>query len=161
LAKVLYPPNDLNHPPIRCAATDQPCQARTTPRGRAADQLALAEFMQSGQFSVHLRRMRRLYRQRRDALVTALERQLSDVADVHGGSAGMHLALRLRNPHADDARMSRALQARGIVAPALSEQAIGKRVQPWRGLLLGYAQVPAEQMPALVKGLDAVVRRWG
>jgi GntR family transcriptional regulator / MocR family aminotransferase len=34
-------------------------------------------------------------------------------------------------------------------------------VQPWRGLLLGYAQVPAEQMPALVKGLDAVVRRWG
>ncbi|AOW12534.1 DNA-binding protein [Hydrogenophaga crassostreae] len=135
--------------------------ARTTPRGRAADQLALAEFMQSGQFSVHLRRMRRLYRQRRDALVAALERQLGDVADVYGGSAGMHLALRLRNPRADDAGISRALQARGIVAPALSEQAIGKRVQPWRGLLLGYAQVPVEQMPALVKGLDAVVRRWG
>nr|WP_315494414.1 PLP-dependent aminotransferase family protein [uncultured Rhodoferax sp.] len=135
--------------------------ARTTPRGRAADQLALAEFMHSGQFSLHLRRMRRLYRQRRDALVAALEQQLGDVSDVYGGSAGMHLALRLRNPRADDAAMSRDLQARGIVAPALSEQAIGTRVQPWRGFLLGYAQVPVEQMPGLVKQLAEVVRRFG
>ena len=135
--------------------------ARTTPRGRAADQLALAEFMHSGQFSLHLRRMRRLYRQRRDALVTALEQELGDVADVYGGSAGMHLALRLRNPRADDAAMSRALQAQGIVAPALSEQAMGQRVQPWRGFLLGYAQVPVEQMPGLVKQLATAVRRFG
>jgi GntR family transcriptional regulator / MocR family aminotransferase len=134
--------------------------ARTTPRGRAADQLALAEFMHSGQFSLHLRRMRRLYRQRRDALVAALEQQLGDVADVYGGSAGMHLALRLHNPRADDAAMSRALLAQGMVAPALSEQAIGNRVQPWRGFLLGYAQVPVEQMPALVARLAAAVRRF-
>ncbi len=135
--------------------------ARTAPRGRAADQLALAEFMHSGQFSLHLRRMRRLYRQRRDALVAALEAQLGDVADVYGGSAGMHLALRLRNPQADDAAMSRQLFAQGIVAPALSEQAVGQRVQPWRGFLLGYAQVPVEQMQGLVQRLAAVVHALG
>ena len=134
--------------------------ARTAPRGRAADQLALAEFLQSGQFSVHLRRMRRLYRQRRDALVLALNERLGDVADVYGGSAGMHLALRLRHACADDVQMSRELMAQGIIAPALSELAIGKRVQPWRGFLLGYAQVPAEDMPELVNRLDAVVRRF-
>ena len=71
----------------------------------------------------------------------------------------MHLALRLRNPRADDAAISRALQAQGIVAPALSAQAIGQRVQPWRGFLLGYAQVPVEQMPGLVKQLATAVRR--
>ncbi|WP_138512928.1 PLP-dependent aminotransferase family protein [Rhodoferax bucti] len=133
--------------------------SRTAPRGRAADQLALAEFMQSGQFSLHLRRMRRLYRQRRDALVAALEQQLGDVAAVHGGSAGIHLALRLRDPHADDAAMSQQLRALGIVAPALSTQAVGQRVQPWRGFLLGYAQVQVEQMPALVATLAGVVKR--
>jgi len=133
--------------------------SRTAPRGRAAEQLALAEFMQSGQFSLHLRRMRRLYRQRRDALVSELERQLGDVAVVHGGSAGIHLALRLRDPHADDAAMSRQLRQEGIVAPALSTQAVGQRVQPWRGFLLGYAQVPVEQMPALVAMLARVVRQ--
>lgn len=131
--------------------------SRTAPRGRAADQLALAEFMHSGQFSLHLRRMRRLYRQRRDALVTELEQQLGDVADVYGGSAGIHLALRLRNPRADDAAMSLRLHTLGVVAPALSTQAVGPRVQPWRGFLLGYAQVPVEQMPALVRTLAQVV----
>jgi GntR family transcriptional regulator/MocR family aminotransferase len=132
--------------------------ARTAPRGRAADQLALAEFMQSGQFSLHLRRMRRLYRQRRDALVAALEQELGDVADVYGGSAGMHLALRLRDPNADDAAMSKQLLSMGVVAPALSPQAVGQRVQPWRGFLLGYAQVPEEQIPKLVGQLAKVVR---
>jgi GntR family transcriptional regulator/MocR family aminotransferase len=56
--------------------------------------------------------------------------------------------------------MSRELMTQGIIAPALSELAIGQRVQPWRGFLLGYAQVPAEDMPELVNRLDAVVRRF-
>lgn len=131
--------------------------ARTSPRGRTADQQALADFMRSGQFSLHLRRMRRLYRQRRDALVAALRTQLGDVADVYGGSAGMHLALRLRDPDADDIAMSHALLAQGIVAPALSLHAVGTRSQPWRGFLLGYAQVPVEQIPASVRKLAQTV----
>ena len=36
---------------------------RAAPRGRTADQRALAEFIVSGQFALHLRRMRRLYRE--------------------------------------------------------------------------------------------------
>lgn len=142
------------------AALVAPLQAllhKRAPRGRVAEQWALAEFMHSGQFSLHLRRMRRLYRQRRDALVAELTRQLGDVADVHGGSAGMHLALRLRHPAADDVAMSRWLRQRGVVAPALSQHAIGQRAQPWRGFLLGYAQVPVEQMPDRVQLLARAV----
>jgi GntR family transcriptional regulator/MocR family aminotransferase len=135
--------------------------ARASPRGRTADQLALAEFMRSGQFSLHLRRMRRLYRQRRDALVAALTQQLGDVTEVFGGSAGMHLALRLRDVRRDDVQISAQLLAQGIAAPALSQHAVGQRAQPWRGLLLGYAQVPVEQMDELVAKLARVVRRAG
>jgi GntR family transcriptional regulator/MocR family aminotransferase len=140
---------------------------RSAPRGRVAEQLALAEFMHSGQFSLHLRRMRRLYRQRRDTLVAELERQLGDVdgvngvADVHGGSAGMHLVLRLRDPQADDVAMSHRLREQGLVAPALSEHAVDPGVQPWRGFVLGYAQVPAEQMADNVGLLARVVRDVG
>ena len=46
-----------------------------------------------------------------------------------------------------------------MVGPALSPQAVGQRVQPWRGFLLGYAQVPVEHMPALVSKLAQVIRR--
>jgi len=132
---------------------------RAAPRGRTAEQLALAEFITSGQFSLHLRRMRRLYRQRRDALVAALGVQLGDMATVHGGSAGMHLALRLHDGAADDVALSARLMAQhGIMAPALSLHAVGLRAQPWRGFLLGYAQVPVEAMEPLVKKLAGVVR---
>jgi GntR family transcriptional regulator/MocR family aminotransferase len=130
---------------------------RAVPRGRTADQLALAEFIRSGQFSLHLRRMRRLYRQRRDALVALLESQLGDVATVYGGSAGMHLALRLHDQTQNDVGMSAQLLKTGILAPALSLHTVGSRAQPWRGFVLGYAQVPADAMPLLVKKLARVI----
>jgi GntR family transcriptional regulator/MocR family aminotransferase len=132
---------------------------RAAPRGRTAEQRALADFIVSGQFALHLRRMRRLYRQRRDALVAALASHLGDVATVHGGTAGMHLALRLHDARSDDVALSARLMARhGIMAPALSLHAVGLRAQPWRGFLLGYAQVPVEAIEPLVKKLASVVR---
>ena len=59
-------------------------RAQSAAAGRVAEQLALAEFVTSGQFLLHLRRMRRLYRERRDALVAALEKHLGRIATVHG-----------------------------------------------------------------------------
>ncbi len=124
--------------------------ARANPRGRSADQLALAEFLHGGQFALHLRRMRRIYKQRRDALVAALEHHLGHIATVTGGTAGMHLALRLHDATLDDVGMSERALARGVVAHSLSSHAIGRELG-WRGFVLGYAQVPAEKMDQLVK----------
>jgi len=131
-------------------------RAQSSARGRVAEQLALAEFLRSGQFALHLRRMRRLYRQRRDALVAALQKHLGSVATVHGGSAGMHLALRFTRADLDDHAISAQALEHGIVAEALS----GKDTQGtsgWKGLMLGYAQVPAERMEGLVKQLAAIL----
>lgn len=124
--------------------------------GRVAEQLALAEFLRSGQFALHVRRMRRLYRQRRDALVAALERHLGSVASVHGGSAGMHLALRFRDGEMDDGAVSARALAHGIVVNALSRHDTHGG-SGWRGLMLGYAQVPVERMDELVKRLAAII----
>ena len=132
-------------------------RAQSSARGRVAEQLALAEFLRSGQFVLHLRRMRRLYRQRRDALVVALERHLGSVATVHGGSAGMHLALRFKDVMLDDVAISMQALEHGIVVNALSRQDT-QGDSGWKGLMLGYAQVPAEQMEGLVKQLAAIIR---
>jgi GntR family transcriptional regulator/MocR family aminotransferase len=131
-------------------------RAQSAARGRVAEQLALAEFLHSGQFALHLRRMRRLYRQRRDALVAALERHLGSVASVHGGSAGMHLALRFELDELDDEAIGAQLRTHGILVQPLSAQAVGG-VSEWRGMTLGYAQVPAAQMDGLARQLAAVV----
>ncbi|NYE64018.1 GntR family transcriptional regulator/MocR family aminotransferase [Duganella sp. 1224] len=131
-------------------------RAQSSARGRVAEQLALAEFLRSGQFALHLRRMRRLYRQRRDALVAALERHLGSVATVHGGSAGMHLSLRFNDARIDDVAIVAQAQEHGIAVNALSTHDT-QGDSGWKGLMLGYAQVPAEQMEGLVKQLAALV----
>lgn len=131
-------------------------RAQSSARGRPAEQLALAEFLRSGQFALHLRRMRRLYRQRRDALVAALARHLGSVATVHGGSAGMHLSLRFNDERIDDVTVAAQAARQGIAVNALSAHDT-QASSDWKGLMLGYAQVPSEQMDDLVKRLAAVV----
>jgi GntR family transcriptional regulator/MocR family aminotransferase len=162
---------------------------KTTLRGRSLDQLTLATFIRDGHFARHLRRMRRLYQQRRNALVAALEQHLAGKVSIHGASAGMHLALRFHRQgqngkaiHAkeihekpiDDRQIARAALAHGIVAPALSAHALAPHTsitqtpgpeiaEPadhgWCGLILGYAQVPQAQIEPLVQKLAQVVRQ--
>ena len=131
-------------------------RAQSAAAGRTAEQLALAEFLRSGEFALHLRRMRRLYRQRRDALVEALGRHLGGHAVVEGASAGMHLALRLPADGIADVEIVRRARAQGIVVNALSAHAVPGGA-PVNGLLLGYAQVPVERMDALVERLAGVM----
>ncbi|NVM75946.1 GntR family transcriptional regulator/MocR family aminotransferase [Duganella sp. SG902] len=131
-------------------------RAQSSARGRVAEQLALAEFLRSGQFVLHLRRMRRLYRQRRDALVAALEKHLGSVATVHGGSAGMHLSLRFNDARIDDVEVTAQAERHGIAVNALSQHDT-QGDSGWKGLMLGYAQVPAERMEGLVKQLAALI----
>ncbi|KQV33770.1 PLP-dependent aminotransferase family protein [Massilia sp. Root335] len=132
-------------------------RAQSSAAGRTAEQLALAGFLRSGEFALHLRRMRRLYRQRRDALVEALDRHLGDRAVVEGASAGMHLALRLPAGGPADVEIVRRAREQGIVVNALSTHALPGG-PPCNGLLLGYAQVPAERMDELVLRLAGAIR---
>src|SRR5450830_1179896 len=135
--------------------------ARMAPHGRAADQLALADFLRSGQFSLHLRRMRRLYRSRRDALLAALMPLLDESIGVHGSSAGMHLTLRFMGAGRDtlvDTEIAAAALAQGVVARALSEQATSLTPSGWTGLMLGYSQVDAG---AMADGVAVLARLLG
>jgi GntR family transcriptional regulator/MocR family aminotransferase len=58
------------------------------------EQATLADFMASGGYLRHLRRIRKLYLARRNALVGALQYHFG-AADVIGAEAGMHLVWRL------------------------------------------------------------------
>lgn len=126
--------------------------------GRVADQLALAGLLRSGQFGLHLRRMRRLYRSRRDQLLESIGRHAGDIATVHGQSAGIHLSLRFNDDALDDASVATRLLDAGIVARALSAHTTGLRQHGWNGLLLGYSQVDGGQIDELVRRLVQAMR---
>ncbi len=127
--------------------------------GHRHEQLAMAEFIESGQFSRHLGRMRRLYRDRQQALRLALQRHLKVPHQIEGGYCGLHLTVRL--PAQFDDRKIAAEALRHRIAPsALS----GFAMQPLatdNGLVLGYGNTSAELFEPLVKRLSQLARASG
>ena len=117
-------------------------------------QPALAAFIEEGHFAQHLRRMRRLYAARQEALLDAGRRHLAGLLELSPDAAGMHLVAglgaRLAGRAHDTACAERALQS-GVAAPALSAYYQG--VPGREGLLLGYAAVPEPEIDRAARRL--------
>jgi GntR family transcriptional regulator/MocR family aminotransferase len=71
------------------------------------EQAALADFIAEGHLDRHVRRMRRIYKRRRDVLLDALARHFGDAAAIRGDAAGMHMSVRFRAAAAMQARAER------------------------------------------------------
>jgi GntR family transcriptional regulator/MocR family aminotransferase len=61
------------------------------------EQAALADFLHDGHLERHVRRMRRVYKRRRDVLMEALDRYFGEEVEVLGDAAGMHLVVRFKS----------------------------------------------------------------
>lgn len=120
----------------------------------AIQQPALAAFMEEGHFASHIRKTRRLYAARQQALLAAAGRHLDGLLALAPDEAGMHLVARLAPALAarmdDREAAARAAQA-GLTAPPLSAFFHGKPTE--RGLLLGYAAVAEDAMDGAVARL--------
>ena len=62
------------------------------------EQAVLGDFIREGHLERHIRRMRRIYKRRRDALAEALEHQLGDRAMLVGDTAGLHAVVQIAGP---------------------------------------------------------------
>jgi GntR family transcriptional regulator / MocR family aminotransferase len=122
----------------------------------ALDQLAFADVLSRGDLDHHLRRMRPIYRRRRDVLLAALERHLSDVRPI-GASAGLHvLAWLPPGSPVDETAIVAGAQAEGIALAGLAT----RRVEPGPpGLIFGYGAIDAEAIDEGIERLAAVVAR--
>jgi GntR family transcriptional regulator/MocR family aminotransferase len=126
-------------------------------RGHVAEQIALADFIDSGQFARHLRRMRQRYGQRRDALEAALDRHLRGSVTVSASAGGMHLSARLELPLADTA-VSRAAREQGLIVRPLSPYRLpGTPLAQYNGFVFGYAGVPPGAIDGLIARLARVI----
>jgi GntR family transcriptional regulator/MocR family aminotransferase len=116
----------------------------------------MADFIESGQFSRHLGRMRRLYRDRQQALRLALNKHFKVPHEIEGGYCGLHLTVRLPERY-DDRRIATEALRHRIAPTPLS----GFALQPMpldNGLVLGYGNTPAELFEPLVKRLSQLAR---
>jgi GntR family transcriptional regulator/MocR family aminotransferase len=118
-------------------------------------QAAYAEFVSTGDLDRHLRRTRRIYRQRRDALVAALARWLPE-ATTGGVAAGLTILVTLPQDVREALVEERALAAGVRVYPLTSYRTKrGAAMSP--GLVLGYGQLTPTKIEQGVRLLaDAV-----
>jgi len=124
--------------------------------GQYLTQAVLADFIAEGHFVAHIRRMRQLYAQRRQALLHAIRLHFGDSLPIHDGSAGLHLVLGLP-PGSDDLAVSHAAQQAGVLTRPLSQYYRAGPAQA--GLLLGYAHVDEADIPRHFAVLAAVIRQ--
>ena len=125
--------------------------------GRMTEQAALAEFIDDGHFTAHIKRMRAIYQERRDLLRNAMESRLGDAVSVSGGHAGLQLLYRFNLP-VDDAQIAAQALAEGVVSRPLSMYyADSRNARP--GLNLGFAAVPERQVVPAVETLSGVIER--
>jgi GntR family transcriptional regulator/MocR family aminotransferase len=136
-SKTLAPGLRLGWVIVPTALVDQVAAIKdASDRGSASlEQLAFADFLSRGEFDHHLRRMRPIYRARRDTLLAALGRHLPDLRPV-GASAGLHVIAWLPDG-VDEAALVERAAAAGVAAYGLASYHSARRDAPG-GLLFGY-----------------------
>jgi GntR family transcriptional regulator/MocR family aminotransferase len=121
------------------------------------EQLALADWLESGLFERHIRKMRDLYAQRRDDLTHTLEKCFGTAVQVWGVPAGMHLCARFDLGWSEAELIKRAVKAGVKVYPA-SICYVGESPNP-PALILGFGNLSSAALTSAVERLAAAWKR--
>jgi GntR family transcriptional regulator/MocR family aminotransferase len=125
-----------------------------------AVQATVAEFIAEGHFAAHVRRMRRIYAERHDALCASASRRLGGLLDVVQSHGGLHTVAHLDRALPELA-VAKAALARGVTVSPLARYAIAPLAM--NGLALGFGGItPAaidEGVAALAEVLEGLRRR--
>jgi GntR family transcriptional regulator / MocR family aminotransferase len=155
-SKTLYPGLRLGYLvlPQAIAADFARATAQATRAGQGIEQRALADFIQRGYYTAHLRRMRLRYAARQAALRAALRQGFGPDVELSGGEAGLHLVMWLPHGIRDTVVVTRA------AALGLGAQALGRYTRApmsCNGLVLGYGNLEEGMVSEVVRRLVMAV----
>jgi GntR family transcriptional regulator/MocR family aminotransferase len=120
----------------------------------AVEQLILTDFIMEGHFARHLRRMRAIGKERRDALISAAERDLRGLLEVEKTETGLHTVGWLPSG-VDDVAASVAADKHKVETAPLSRCYHSRCPKP--GLVLGYAGLKPHEISSAVRRLAAAL----
>jgi GntR family transcriptional regulator/MocR family aminotransferase len=155
-SKVLFPslrigylvvPRDLAEAFIACRVMVD-LQPATIP------QAALADFIEEGRFTRHLRRMRNLYGSRQSLLLETARAELSGMLEIQESEAGMHLVGWLP-PGVSDTEAARVASAHNVLALPLSAFSLEPVTRG--ALMLGYTAFDDREIRAGVRRLKTAL----
>ncbi|NEE02113.1 MocR-like pyridoxine biosynthesis transcription factor PdxR [Phytoactinopolyspora halotolerans] len=127
-------------------------------RTSVLEQLTLADYLESGGYDRHVRRMRRRYRDRRDRLVAVLREYVPQVR-VSGIAAGLHAVVDLP-PDADEAQVVAEAERAGLTLDGLAGYRHPDSTASLRpAVVVGYGTPPEHAYPGALELLCRILRR--
>jgi GntR family transcriptional regulator/MocR family aminotransferase len=107
------------------------------------EQETLAEFINSGMYERHLRRLRRRNAARREALLDAVHVHLGNRVEMTGDGSGAHIVLWPSKRVSEVAVIARA-RSRGVGVYGISHCYLTKPLRP--GLIIGYSRMNEDEI---------------
>ncbi|GGT94835.1 MocR-like pyridoxine biosynthesis transcription factor PdxR [Streptomyces lateritius] len=123
----------------------------------ALDQALLAEFVTRGGYDRQLRRCQRAYRERRDALVAALEEHFPGTG-VSGIAAGLHIIARVPRRYGPTSRFVERAASAGVALRPLEEYGTARPTDGAVRLVIGYAHLTPSE---IARGVRLVAEAAG
>lgn len=122
------------------------------------EQVALVDFLTGGHFERHLRKLRLLYKARRDCLVSELKAKF-DKPEISGAESGLHLVWRLPPGSPPARNVQSAAREAGVGVYALSSGAAYNFDEdaPDNMLVLGYSSLDEECIRIAIGKLQDVL----
>ncbi len=119
-------------------------------------QAVASEFMSSGKWEKHLRKICLLNKRKRDTLVQMIQAEMGDKVTIHGQDAGLHILLELNNKEDQKNMVELASQHRVMISPTRQfwhnqENAMDNLV------MIGFGE-PSEK--EIVDGVKLLSKAW-
>ena len=112
-------------------------------------QLALMGWIENKELDRHIRRMKKVYQNRRDVLIKLMKDYFGDRVTIHGGGAGMHIVAEFEGTEISEEQIRNLLQAGVYVVPV--ERHSLTKGNHCNQIILGYASLTEEDM---IRGLN-------
>ncbi len=162
LSKVLFPQLRISFivAPDDAAAKLAEYQDRIGSLASMLTQAALCEFMNSGQFSTHLRQMRRLYKKRYDYVYRAVDGALGEFVDAQPIGGGTQFAVFFKKPlrrGKTDRDVVEEVNGAGLGLYPLS-MFYGDAPAARQGLVIGFASTSTEDADRGISILKRVLK---
>lgn len=114
------------------------------------EQLALAYYMEDGNYHSHVRRVRRLYTQKLQATISTFEKYAKETVSLIHSSSGVNMLIEVKSDKSAG-ELCRVARTIGISTEALDNEAIDTKANP--RLILHFHKIPLDRIEDSIKEL--------
>lgn len=121
-------------------------------------QLALIEFIQSGNYQRHIGAMKNHYKKKHDYILNYVKQNLSDYVTLYGAGAGLHFVMEVNNTTMSQTELISRFGQNGIRIFSTEPFWIRKNFCPANQLLFGFSAIPYNKLPGAMSAVSEIIR---